>query len=234
MSRLSLPLVLLLGCAAPQDPGVDTGAEIYTEEQVEIAFYALNFIGELPNLAYGLAAYADGGCPVVTESEDTLTLTGDCAWAQGELLGSVSFGATAVIWDGWSMSLGDGTVITADGTQLQGIDGAVSAELHLTAHVVQMPLLPAGDHTVDYLALSTLQGATGVSFSGGMDIAGVDRFQVSGDFSDQGRCDLMIDHVDLTLRGVGSIHYATEAEPCDACLDWSIAEGGAGQLCLGQ
>jgi hypothetical protein len=240
-----LPLIILCGACAPEDE--ETGLPPDTVGLAPLAervWMATQMPQQLPLLTFGLSHYGAEGCPVVTQTEDELLLTGDCTWSQGELLGSVSFTATSVIWNDWSMSFGDGTVVAVSGEQILGTTGGLTTDMAVIAEVNAVPVLPEGsgsytyvDYVVtDWLAYLGDPDAEGTSSDllGTMVIEDVDSFTVNGTFTEEQRCMAYVDSADLSLEGLELLlSYTVTPEPCDACVDWAVEGSEAGTFCLG-
>lgn len=241
-------LALVLGCApegGDSDPQVEDTSNPVVQGlggRAQDLFLALLMPMELPGLTTGLAHFSDNGCPTVEQSADGMIIQGDCDWEQGVLEGSVSFSDTAILWDAWSMSFGDGTVVAVSGQQSLGDDGAMVSDLLVEADVRQVPLLPsgvdsytfAGHRVSDWGAYAT--AATDpvmVELSGELELASLGHFVVSGAFHDAATCPKFWDSVDLTLQGADAITFTSDPDPCDLCFHWAVASGGEGDFCLG-
>jgi hypothetical protein len=246
--QLSLLVVLVLGCVPSGNDSAqqldDTGepAADGLGERAQDLFLALLMPMELPGLTTGLVHFSDNGCPVVEESEGVMIVHGDCAWEQGELEGSVSFSDTAILWDDWSMSFGDGTVVAVSGQQQLDEDGAMVSDLLVEADVRQLPLLPSGvdrytftGHRIsdwDAYASAGTEAVT-VELSGELELDSLERFTLSGAFHDTAVCPGFWDSVDLTLQGADAITFTSDPAICDLCFHWELASGGQGDFCLG-
>lgn len=245
--RSILPILLVACNPAGHDseppPVDDTGEPDPTGlgARAQDLLLALLMPMELPGLTTGLAHFSSNGCPEVVQSEDALVLVGDCAWDQGELEGSVSFGQTEIVWDAWSMSFGDGTVVAVDGQQVLRTDGAMVSDLLVEADVRQVPLLPAGQdrytftaHRLDdWDAWATGASPAAVALSGTMALDSLGPFALGGGFEDDGACPKFWDRVDLRLEGSDALTIGSDPDPCDLCFHWVEDQGGEGDFCLG-
>ncbi len=232
---------------ADTEPPADTESPTDSTDLPALAeqiYMAINMPQQLPLLTYGLSHYAAEGCPVVTQSDDVVLLTGDCSWSQGELQGSVSFTATSVTWNDWSMSFGDGTVVAVSGEQQLGETGSLTSDMVVVANVLAVPILPSGSGTytyADYVVTDWMaylgdpeSEGDASDLLGTMEIEGLDSFNVNGTFTEAGQCDAYLDSLNLNVDGLKlMLGYTVTPDPCDACVDWDNNGSEAGSFCLG-
>lgn len=229
-------LFFLISCKQVDEPISDLSQDL-----AKRVYLAVNMPAQLSFLAYGLGHYANSGCPIVEQIDNTMTYYGDCTWDQGELEGSVTFSDSNVDWNNWSMSFGDDTIVAINGTQVL-VDDTMTTNIDVEADVKSVPILPEGQGSYVYTDYTIINwfGFLGdpssespdSQISGNLEISDLDKFQVTGEFFEDQECDTFIDEANITLEGDQITYsYQIDSSVCDTCIKWSTDEY-SGEFCL--